>query len=155
MKSGDDWQTQKLPASAGTQRMQVDEARAPSTLYGRSHGMRNSNVTPANHAAQSVSQHCSRLCRRSARLGEICYDALVNDGSEIRGEREAEEEQDACWVVESQKTLYQPFQQEWDNRMRTHIPFRKWCPHCVGGECFSGSHRLPRNRRRHSNKRLQ
>ena len=25
--------------------------------------------------------------------------------------------------------------------MRTHIPFRKLCPYCVGGMCVSGAHR--------------
>ena len=37
--------------------------------------------------------------------------------------------------------LYQPSQQEWDDHMRTHIPFRKWCPYCFEGKCVSGAHR--------------
>ena len=69
------------------------------------------------------------------------HDTLANDSTEIGGEREAVEEHDEGRVIKGQKILYQPSQQEWDDHMRTHIPFRKWCPYCVEGKCVSGAHR--------------
>jgi hypothetical protein len=33
-----------------------------------------------------------------------------------------------------------PGREEWDNHMRVHIPYRKWCPHCVDGKRKAGIH---------------
>ena len=33
-----------------------------------------------------------------------------------------------------------PSKSEWDDHMRTHIPFRKWCPFCVKFNCKSEAH---------------
>ena len=30
--------------------------------------------------------------------------------------------------------------EEWDEHMRTHIPFRRWCPFCVKGKCKINPH---------------
>ena len=54
---------------------------------------------------------------------------------------DSEEEEGEGRVISSQKIIYQPSQQEWDDHMRTHIPFRKWCPYCVRGKCVSGAHK--------------
>ena len=42
--------------------------------------------------------------------------------------------------VKGQKMVYQPTKEEWDDHMRTHGVFRKWCPFCVRGKCKSGAH---------------
>ena len=34
-----------------------------------------------------------------------------------------------------------PSQQEVDEHMITHVPFRDWCPHCVRGKSKSTPHR--------------
>ena len=35
---------------------------------------------------------------------------------------------------------YTPTQQEIDDHMTTHLPYRAWCPHCVAGNGISGHH---------------
>ena len=42
--------------------------------------------------------------------------------------------------VRGQKPVYKPSQAEWEAHMRTHIPFRKWCPYCVRGKCKGNPH---------------
>ena len=42
--------------------------------------------------------------------------------------------------IAGQKAIYKPTIEEWDNHMRTHIPFRRWCPFCVKGKCKSNPH---------------
>ena len=64
-------------------------------------------------------------------------DALANENADSDMEIEGEEGR----PIGGQKMIYQPSQQEWDDHMRTHIPFRKWCPHCVRGKCTSGAHK--------------
>ena len=93
------------------------------------------------HFSQAVSQHSTKLLKTSVRPHELYHDTLANEGTEIGGEREADEELDEGRVIKGQKIVYQPSQQEWDDHMRTHIPFRKWCPYCVEGKCVSGAHR--------------
>ena len=44
-------------------------------------------------------------------------------------------------AITGQKAIYQPTKEEWDNHMRSHIPFRKWCSFCVKGKCKSGAHK--------------
>ena len=34
----------------------------------------------------------------------------------------------------------EPTQQEWDDHIRTHVPFRAWCPHCVRGRAKNAPH---------------
>ena len=36
--------------------------------------------------------------------------------------------------VIGQKRVYAPSAQEYDDHMRTHIPYRKWCPCCAQDE---------------------
>ena len=43
-------------------------------------------------------------------------------------------------VITGQKAIDQPPRGEWDNHMRTHMTFRKWCSLCVKGKCHSGAH---------------
>ena len=55
-------------------------------------------------------------------------------------------------IITGPKAIYTPSKEEWDNHMRSHIPFRKWCPFCVKGRSKSGAHRgcenLKKKRRR-------
>ena len=44
-------------------------------------------------------------------------------------------------VITGQKAIYQPTKEEWDEHMRAHIPFIKWCAFCVKGKCRAGAHR--------------
>ena len=51
------------------------------------------------------------------------------------------EREDEGRPIKGQKAIYMPSKEEWDNHMRTHIPFRKWCPFCVRGKCMAGAHK--------------
>ena len=44
-------------------------------------------------------------------------------------------------TIRGPKAIYTPSKEEWDNHMRSHIPFRRWCPFCVKGRSKSGSHK--------------
>ena len=43
-------------------------------------------------------------------------------------------------AIKGQKRINLPSKEEWDNHMRCHIPFRRWCPFCVKGRSKSGAH---------------
>ena len=64
-------------------------------------------------------------------------------GEEVDEEMKGEELEEGR-VITGQKAIYQPTKEEWDNHMRSHIPFRKWCSFCVKGKCKSGAHRRVR-----------
>ena len=58
-------------------------------------------------------------------------------------------------VITGQKKIFAPSQAEYEDHMRTHIPFRRWCPFCVRGKCKSAAYftsrrtgRTAANRRR-------
>ena len=55
-----------------------------------------------------------------------------------------EEKEEEGRIMKGQKKVVAPGREEWDNHMRAHIPYRKWCPHCV---------RAKKNRHRIENKR--
>ena len=44
-------------------------------------------------------------------------------------------------IMKGQKKGASPGREEWDNHMRTHIPYRKWCPHCVRAKRKSAPHK--------------
>ena len=56
-------------------------------------------------------------------------------------EREVGEEEEEGRIIRGPKAIYTPSKEEWDNHMRSHIPFRRWCPFCVKGRSKSGAHR--------------
>ena len=58
-------------------------------------------------------------------MGDLPSDEIFEDGRVITG----------------QKATYQPTKEEWDEHVRAHIPFRKWCAFCVKGRCCSGAHK--------------
>ena len=49
-------------------------------------------------------------------------------------DKEGEEKEEEARNIKGKKLIRQPNQEEYDEHMRTHIPFRKWCPHCVKGK---------------------
>ena len=55
-------------------------------------------------------------------------DDEVNLGSEYEAEDEVEARKPT-----TRKRPGQPSQEEWDQHQVTHLPFRSWCPICVGG----------------------
>ena len=56
----------------------------------------------------------------------------------MKGDEEEEGEEGR--IIKGQKATYVPSKEEWDVHMRSHIPFRRWCPFCVKGRCKSGAH---------------
>ena len=60
-----------------------------------------------------------------------CGEILVDEES-----KEMEEEEQVLAegrIIKGQQRVVKPSKEEWENHMRTHIPYRKWCPHCVRG----------------------
>ena len=43
-------------------------------------------------------------------------------------------------IIKGQKRVVKPGRAEWDDHMRVHLPYRKWCPFCVDGKRKSGVH---------------
>ena len=52
---------------------------------------------------------------------------------------DAESENEEGRPIKGQKTIYRPGKQEWDDHMRSHIPFRRLCPFCIKGKAFGRS----------------
>ena len=61
-----------------------------------------------------------------------------NPAKESEGE---EGEGEEGRTIRGPKAIYTPSKEEWDNHMRSHIPFRRCCPFCVKGGSKSGAHR--------------
>ena len=69
-------------------------------------------------------------------------DTLLNDFMVQSGDRGAGEGVgEKGRAVSGQKTLCQTSQQERDDHQRHHVPFQKWCSHCIQGKCGSGAHK--------------
>ena len=90
--------------------------------------------------SQALDLYSGCKTSQKVRPHELCYDTLANEDDAIGKECEDEGTGEGR-VIKSQKIFCQPSRQEWDDHMRTHIPFRKWCPYCVRGKCVSGAHR--------------
>ena len=58
-------------------------------------------------------------------------------------EKEEEEKEEEARNMRGKKPIRQPSQEEYDEHMRTHMPFRKWCPHCVKGKRKNDPHKTP------------
>ena len=59
----------------------------------------------------------------------------------VKDEEVKDEEGEEARMIKGKKAVRQPNQEEYDAHMRTHIPFRKWCPHCVKGKRKNDPHR--------------
>ena len=64
-------------------------------------------------------------------------DQSVPDPERAGDDDEAEEGR----PIKGQKATYVPNREDWDSHMRSHIPFRRWCPFCVKGRSKSRAHR--------------
>ena len=68
---------------------------------------------------------------------------MINIGDEGEGEEgEMEEER----KIKGKKIINQPTKEEYDDHMRTHIAFRKWCPFCVKGKRKNDPHRSSKDK---------
>ena len=77
--------------------------------------------------------------KRKNRVRPNVNETLANEeDAEPNGGDEGESEE--ARPIAGQKAIYKPTSEEWDNHMRTHIPFRRWCPFCVKGKCKSNPH---------------
>ena len=56
---------------------------------------------------------------------------------------EEEEEPEEALRAKAVKAPVRPSQEEVDEHMATHLPFRSWCPHCVRGKSKGKPHRKP------------
>ena len=54
-------------------------------------------------------------------------ETLANE-EDVESVGEGEGESEEGRVIAGQKAIYEPIREEWDDHMRTHIPFRRWCP---------------------------
>ena len=64
--------------------------------------------------------------------GRIEDEAQVSLRENEEGEKEEKGEE--ARYIKGKKPVRQPTKEEYDEHMRTHLPFRKWCPHCVKGK---------------------
>ena len=85
---------------------------------------------------------CNHL-NQKVRPNEICCDTLAGEGMDTGEDQDGilEDRIEEGRAIPRKKMVYQPTQDEWDEHMRTLIPFRAWCPCCVQGKSVSGSHR--------------
>ena len=90
-------------------------------------------------AVETYSEKDGLCVRPKTKIGEAL---AAEDTSSMKEELVDPDELQGNEARESpgQKIVYQPTKQEWDDHMRTHFPFRKWCPFCVKGKCRSGAH---------------
>ena len=65
---------------------------------------------------------------------------LADEDAEMDMEEWKEEEREEDREIAGQKAIYRPSKEEWNAHRRTHIPFRKWYPHCVRGKCKAAVH---------------
>ena len=76
---------------------------------------------------------------RNNRIRPKVNETLANEEDVEPSDKEEEESEEARKIAR-QKTIYKPTREEWDEHMRTHIPFRRWCPFCVKGKCKNNPH---------------
>ena len=74
----------------------------------------------------------------SVRPNELSDDILAGQPGEEDGSDETIEPEGRA--IKGQKAVWQPSKEEWDAHMRSHVPFRRWCPFCVKGQCKSSIH---------------
>lgn len=95
-------------------------------------GAENSTVRPAvcAHGGDILNQDEEKSEERSSKE---MFAPRGQEEEENQGEEEEEEAEEGR-IIKGQSRVVKPSKEEWDNHMRTHIPYRKWCPHCVRGK---------------------
>ena len=75
-------------------------------------------------------------------MGEDGMDSEETSGRNREEESSpSPEEDEEGRAIKGQKMVHMPKKEEWDNHMRSHVPFRRWCPFCVKGKSKTGAHR--------------
>ena len=94
----------------------------------KSSGRENSAVRPIGNVLQNGEMEKSE-------------DNATTEKAERVLEEEMEEESGEGRIIKGQTRIIMPSREEWENHMRTHIPYRRWCPHCVRARRKSAAHR--------------
>ncbi len=76
---------------------------------------------------------------RNNRIRPKVNETMANE-EDVELSDEEEEESEEARKSAGQKAIYKPTAEEWDDHMRTHTPFRRWCPFCVKGKCKNNPH---------------
>ena len=74
---------------------------------------------------------------------DVCPNTAVIGGVPIEIELDDEHGEEAT-TAPRLRDPGEPTQQEWDDRVKTHVPFRGWCPHCVRGRARNAPHPVVR-----------
>ena len=69
---------------------------------------------------------------------DVCPNTAVMGSAQT--EIEFEEEPSEAVTVPRLRDPGEPTQQELDDHVKTHVPFRGWCPHCVRGRAKNAPH---------------
>ena len=86
-----------------------------------------------------MNAHSVRPNNRGVQRGMLFNQEERGDDEEEKGEGKdagQEDVQDVKPAVQM-KRPYTPTQQEIDEHMPLHLPYRAWCPHCVAGKGIS------------------
>ena len=70
---------------------------------------------------------------------DVCPNTAEIDGGPTEIEIDDEPGEEAA-TVPRLRDPGEPIQQEWDDHVKTHVPFRAWCPHCVRGRARNAPH---------------
>ena len=74
---------------------------------------------------------------------DVCPNTAVIGGVPIEIELDDEHGEEAT-TAPRLRDPGEPTQQEWDDHVKTHVPFRGWCPHCVRGRARNAPHPVVR-----------
>ena len=68
--------------------------------------------------------------------GSATVDNASSDQPGKPAEEDGQETMEEGRIMKGQKKVASPGREEWDNHMRTHIPYRKWC--CLPSKLAKG-----------------
>ena len=69
------------------------------------------------------------------------FDQDKEQAEDTAAEDDGNQEQEEAQKAIAPKIPIKPSQEEVDEHMLTHLPFRSWCPHCVRGKSKGKAHR--------------
>ena len=81
--------------------------------------------------------------------GELDFQRIAREAREFREQekqRIAAEKEEEARTIKGKRPVRQPTREEYEEHMRTHLPFRKWCPHCVKGKRKNDPRRTDKER---------
>ena len=68
---------------------------------------------------------------------------------EIDMDEEGETQEEEGRVMKGKKNIEAPSKEEYEEHMRTHIPYRSWCPFCVKGKMKANPHKTKSKEKEH------